>query len=152
MLNLAKRWGDKIWEFYQKNPKEFIEKYFDKDMHVEKVKADLLEYGSFEKRFGFKTKKIGDYDYMDAKLRIIYDMEDKQLDRKKKIQFWVYTNDLGNSKKNRQANYLLAKDIIEEWEKAGLPVYKKFGNLSEEEKQEILEIAKDEKKLKEFLE
>ena len=31
-----------------------------------------------------------------------------------------------------------------------MPVYENFGSLSEEEKQEILEIAKDEKKLAEF--
>ena len=150
MLNLAKRWAGEMWKFYQKNLEEFIEKYWDKNITANKIKDGLLNFDS-KYRIGFKTEGVENYGYLDAKFRIVYDEEDKERNSsKKKIQFLVDTNDIDNGKENRQANYLLAKNTTEEWEKAGLPVYENFGSLSEEEKQEILEIAKDEKKLAEF--
>ena len=152
MLNLAERWGKKIQKFYQKNIEEFIEKYWDKNITANKIKDGLLNFDS-KYRIGFKTEGVENYGYLDAKFRIVYDEEDKERNSsKKKIQFLVDTNDIDNGKENRQANYLLAKNTTEEWEKAGLPVYENFGSLSEEKKQEILEIEKNPEKLKKFWE
>jgi len=61
MLNLAKRWGKEIWKFYQKDPEGFVKKGFDPDISSGKIKADLLQWGVFESRLGFKKGRVGDY-------------------------------------------------------------------------------------------
>ncbi|MFH1233076.1 MAG: hypothetical protein V1649_00265 [Patescibacteria group bacterium] len=154
MLNLAKRWGEKIWEIYQTEPERFFKQGHDDCLNAGRVENDLLDFGISEARFGFKIGGMGYYENPDAKLKIIFDKKDdkEENNKKGKIQFKVDTNDRGNKKEYRQANYLLAKNIIEEWKKIGLPVDERFGNLEKEEIKEILEITKDEKKLKKFWE
>lgn len=155
MLNLAdRRWDSRRWELYQKNPEKFFKEEVDTDITAEKIKKGLPTNRDCEHRIGFKIGKFGDYGYVDAKLRIYYNKEDSEKkDSEKRIQFFVDTNDIDIRKECMQANYLLAKKITEEWKKAGLPVYEKFDrSLSEEEKQEILEIEKNSEELKKFWE
>ncbi|MBU2578677.1 hypothetical protein KKA09_00980 [Patescibacteria group bacterium] len=151
MLNLAQRWRIGLWKLYQKDPEKFLRDYFDPDASIGSVKSDLLNYQSFERRFGFKTEEVGGYGNPEAKLRLKFDPKSQELNQqKRKILFVVDTNDIGDDKDVRYASYLLAKKIIEEWKKIGLPIREKFGNLSEEEEKEILEVEKDEEKLKEL--
>ena len=152
IMNLEKRWGEKRWHLYQENPKKFFRECNDPDISAGGIKSDLSYSGAAEYRFGFKKGGVGSFGNAEAKFYVIFNREERgKLDNvKRKIQFLVNTNDLGDPKESRQANYLLAKKIIQAWQKAGLPACKRFGNLNENEKQEILEIEKDPEKLKKF--
>ena len=137
----------------------------------------LMNYGDSRHRIGFKVEKVmpdersdeykeyrerlkkfpgeaifGGFGNPDAKFHVVFKIGDKkQLNNmKKKIEFFVDTNDKSSSKENRQANYLLAKRITQAWQKAGLPACEQFSYLDKNEKQEILAIEKDPEKLKEF--
>lgn len=134
-----KRFGfaieDEVGRFTNSDAKLYVSfKKEDKEL----IKREFCEM----KNKGLNKKEIN---------KKIDEILEKMLDKKNlPIEFHANTNDRGNEKSNRQANYLLAEKITDAWKQAGLPVGEKFGCLDEEEKQEICEIKKDPKKLKPF--
>ncbi|MFH1838071.1 MAG: hypothetical protein ABH808_01060 [Candidatus Kuenenbacteria bacterium] len=78
MLNLAERWGERVWKLYQKDSEKFIKKGFDSNISSRRIKDDLLEYSSSKHRLGFSAGNYDNYNYTDAKLSVRYDKEDEE--------------------------------------------------------------------------